>query len=147
MKVSSKVECGILAMLDIALYSDRNETVNVSKTAARQNISVKYLEQILPALRQARLIRSVKGPKGGYRTAKPAASITLREVIDALDVTVLGNVEFSEKDQNSTLKDVVQKLLWDEMTELLQQCAEKITLADLMEEYQKVSEESLMYYI
>ncbi|MCC8110089.1 MAG: Rrf2 family transcriptional regulator [Ruminococcus sp.] len=147
MKVSSKVECGILAMLDIALYSDRNETVNVSKTAARQNISVKYLEQILPALRQARLIRSVKGPKGGYRTAKSAASITLREVIDALDVTVLGNVEFSEKDQNSTLKDVVQKLLWDEMTELLQQCAEKITLADLMEEYQKVSEESLIYYI
>ena len=147
MKVSTKVECGILAMLDIALYAGREEIINVGSISARQNISVKYLEQILPALRQARLIRSVKGAKGGYVLAKPAHSISMREVIDALDVTVLSDVDFRDSEQSGVMMDVVQKSMWDKMTHYLQKVAAEMTLADLLEEYQKTNEESLMYYI
>ena len=52
MKISTKVECGIIALIDIAIHSENGEAVAVSSISKRQNISVKYLEQILVALRQ-----------------------------------------------------------------------------------------------
>lgn len=61
MKISTKVECGIIALIDIAIHSENGEAVAVSSISKRQNISVKYLEQILVALRQAHLIRGIKG--------------------------------------------------------------------------------------
>ncbi len=147
MKVSTRVECGILAMLDIALHADRDEIVNVNGISQRQGISVKYLEQILPALRQARLIRSVKGARGGYVLAKSPREISLREVIDALDVTVLGDVAFHDDEPDNIWKGVLQKALWDQMTHYLQTFAAGISLTDLLEEYQKANEEAMMYYI
>lgn len=51
MKISTKVECGIIALIDIAIHSENGEAVAVSSISKRQNISVKYLEQILVALR------------------------------------------------------------------------------------------------
>ena len=65
-----KVQLGIMAMIDIATNSQggRVTTTSISK---RQNISPKYLEQILPALRLAMLIRSQKGSNGGYIITKP----------------------------------------------------------------------------
>ena len=49
MKISTKVECGIIALIDIAIHSENGEAVAVSSISKRQNISVKYLEQILVA--------------------------------------------------------------------------------------------------
>ncbi|MFR4476199.1 MAG: Rrf2 family transcriptional regulator [Ruminococcus callidus] len=72
MKISTKVECGIIALIDIAIHSENGEAVAVSSISKRQNISVKYLEQILVALRQTHLIRGIKGFKGGYVVARPA---------------------------------------------------------------------------
>lgn len=63
MKISTKVECGIIALIDIAIHSENGEAVAVSSISKRQNISVKYLEQILVALRQTHLIRGIKGFK------------------------------------------------------------------------------------
>ena len=97
MKISSKVECGIISLVDICIYSNDN-VVTVINISARQNISAKYLEQILPQLRQADIIRSVKGAKGGYTLTRPAEKITLKEVINALDSTVLGDVTFDGRD-------------------------------------------------
>lgn len=148
MKVSTKVECGILAMADIALH-DTSETVTVSSISQRQNISVKYLEQILPALRQANLIHSMKGSKGGYMLALPPEDITLKQIIDALDITILGDVQFRDMDRDQILTDVIQSCLWDRMTQSLQRIATSVTLQDIVDAYQKSAAEdaALMYYI
>lgn len=89
MKVSTRVECGILALTDIAMHQSEGKPVTVSSISSRQDLSMKYLEQILMVLRQSNLVRSTKGFKGGYVLTRPAKEISLRTVIDALDVTVL----------------------------------------------------------
>ena len=61
MKISTKVECGIIAIADIALNSENSETVTVYSIADRRALSCKYLEQVLSALRHAKLIKGIKG--------------------------------------------------------------------------------------
>lgn len=149
MKISSKVECGIISLVDICIYSN-NSVVTVINISARQNISAKYLEQILPQLRQADIIRSVKGAKGGYTLTRPAEQITLRDVINALDSTVLGDVRFSGK-EDSVMTDTLSECLWSKMTAYLRNFTENVTLRDLADSYDKLSSETTsaepMYYI
>ncbi|MBR2283674.1 MAG: Rrf2 family transcriptional regulator [Ruminococcus sp.] len=149
MKISSKVQCGIIALIDICLNSSNGEVVTVVNISRRQDISAKYLEQILPLLRHSSIIRSVKGAKGGYILSKPAASITLREVIDALDSTILGEVSFEDKEP-SHISDAISECLWSKMTVFLQDFAEKVTLSDIADKYSQLAEsnaEEPMYYI
>ncbi|MGN0503200.1 MAG: RrF2 family transcriptional regulator [Ruminococcus sp.] len=149
MKISTKVEFGIIAMIDIAIYSENKEAVTVYSIAKRQNISSKYLEQILTVLRQADLIKGLKGSKGGYIVTRPAEEITVREIIDALDMSILGNVDFSSQ-YDSALFNAVDACIWDEMTAYLQKFAENLTLADIISQYRSSIEENqeqIMYYI
>ena len=79
MKVSTRVQYGMLALTDIALYSENGSAVSGPEIAERQDISQKYLEQILTHLKQAGLIRAQKGLRGGYTLARPADQIRLSE--------------------------------------------------------------------
>ncbi|MDD6488635.1 MAG: Rrf2 family transcriptional regulator [Clostridia bacterium] len=149
MKISTKVEFGIIAMIDIAIYSENHETDTVDSIAKRQNISGKYLEQILTVLRQAKLIRGLKGSKGGYVITRPADKITLKEIIDALDLTILSCADFSTQ-YDSLLFKTVDVYVWDKMTDFMQEYAKQLTLAQLVDHYRQAvdeSQEQLMYYI
>lgn len=149
MRISTKVEFGIIAMIDIAIHSENNEAVTVYSIAQRQNISAKYLEQILTVLRQSHLIRGLKGSKGGYIITRPANNITFKEIIDALDVTVLSEVDFFEQ-EDSVIANTVNENLWDKLTDYMQKFAENLTLADIIEQCRKSMEEKseeIMYYI
>lgn len=143
------MECGIIALIDIALYSENGEPVTVCSISKRQNISIKYLEQILMILRQSHLVRSQKGSKGGYVVGRPPEKITLREVLDALDVTILGDTVFNDSEKESELKDIIDRNLWNKMTVYLREFSESITLAEIIEQYRKSLAKTgdFMYYI
>lgn len=70
LKISTKVEFGIIAVIDIASHSLNSNAVTTPEIAKRQNISKKYLEQILSSLSSAGLVRGQKGSNGGYVIAK-----------------------------------------------------------------------------
>jgi Rrf2 family protein len=70
-------------MLDIARNGGCDSPVSLSSVADRTDISHGYLEQLAPALRAARLVKSVAGRHGGYRLAEPASKITIRQIIEA----------------------------------------------------------------
>ena len=149
MKGSAKVECGIVALLDIAINCTGGNVVKVVNIARRQGVSAKYLEQILPILRNAALIRSVKGAKGGYTLAKEPDQITLRQVIEALDISLLTNSP-SDENLDPVIAGAISDKLWNRMNENLCQCAESVTIADLISWYQENSQfnpETLLYYI
>ncbi|HBI51290.1 MAG TPA: Rrf2 family transcriptional regulator [Ruminococcaceae bacterium] len=143
MRISSKVECGIISLVDICIYSN-NSVVTVINISARQNISAKYLEQILPQLRQADIIRSVKGSHGGYVLTRPAEKITLRDVIDALDSTVLGECSIRE---DSQIADAISECLWSKMTAYLQDFTDSVTLRDIADKLADTAADQPMYYI
>ena len=134
MKISTKVECGIIALMDIAINSENGNIVKVASISKRNNISAKYLEQILPLLKQSNLISSVKGSSGGYRIQRELGDITLYEIVNALDRSILSSSQFSrELEHNAT--DTIEKCLWEPITSYLCKYTQKMTLKDLTDMY------------
>ena len=129
MKVSTRVEYGMVALTDIALYSDSGSSVSAPDIAEREDISQKYLEQILTHLKQAGLIRAQKGLRGGYTLARPANSIRLSEILNALDNSIL---EDTGAGNGGTLRDAVNACLWQKMNRTMIDFAESKTLAEFL---------------
>lgn len=84
MKLSTKGRYAVMALADIALNSD-GAAVSLADIAARQSISVEYLEQLFAKLRRAGLVDSVRGPGGGYLLAVPAEDLAVADIILAVD--------------------------------------------------------------
>lgn len=149
MNLSKKSRYGITALIDLAVYA-KDQCVQLSSIAERNNISVKYLEQIFSSLRKAGLVRSVKGPQGGYLLAKSPESITVADVIYALDGSYLLEDErsvVSGADEKG-ISTAIQKLLIEQMNDQTDKLLKQLTLKTLVDsslEYSQSGQE--MYYI
>ena len=147
MIVSTRVEYGMMALLDIAEHSENHMSVSTTEIAERQNVSQKYLEQILPLLRQAGLIRAQKGLRGGYSLSRSANVIKLSEVLNALDGSILAGMEVAEDGQGGSLRGVVNECLWESINERIREYAKNRTLGDLLEECRRKAAGSWADYI
>lgn len=129
MRITAKADYAVRAMAELAAAGDACLTAEY--VAGRQDISVRFLFGVLRELRLAGLVRSVRGPEGGYRLARPAASITLADVIRAVDGS-LANVRdlrlstLSHPGPAAQLPDV-----WRAVRASLRRVLEATTLADL----------------
>ena len=89
MRLSTKGRYAVMAMADLARHgrSDAGEgrAVSLAEIATRQEISLSYLEQLFARLRKSGLVRSVRGPGGGYRLAKTAGETVVSEIVLAVD--------------------------------------------------------------
>jgi Rrf2 family iron-sulfur cluster assembly transcriptional regulator len=84
MRVSSKGRYAVVALVDVARKSG-NKPVSLADVAARQRISLSYLEQLFALLRRANLVAASRGPGGGYRLQRPAGEITVADVFRAVE--------------------------------------------------------------
>ena len=84
MILSKKSRYGLRALVDLAANSGA-EHMALNSIAERNGISAQYLEQVFAALRRAGIVRSIKGPQGGYHLNRPAQDITVAEIVRALD--------------------------------------------------------------
>lgn len=150
MRVSTKVEFGIIALVDIAVNSANGEIVTVTSIAKRQNISTKYLEQIITALRQARIVSSQKGAKGGYTISGSYKDINFSRIINALDVNILSDVDFEPSSSDSEYVGLINDVLWKKMVSYLNEYSQSLTLDDVLKVYnekQLTTSVEPMYYI
>lgn len=147
MKFSTRVEYGILALTDIALYSEKGSSVSAPEIAEREGISQKYLEQILTQLKQAGLIRAQKGLRGGYALTRSAEAIRVSEILNALDSSILEPQEIGQNNDRS-LRAAVNTCLWEKINHTLTEFAENKTLYSLVQECRdRMSEEWDFYSI
>jgi Rrf2 family iron-sulfur cluster assembly transcriptional regulator len=84
MRLSTKGRYAVMAMADLARHG-RERAVSLAEIAARQDISLAYLEQLFARLRRAGLVTSVRGPGGGYRLAKASAETSISAIVLAAD--------------------------------------------------------------
>ena len=147
MKVSTKVQYGMLALTDIALYSENGSAVSGPEIAERQDISQKYLEQILTHLKQAGLIRAQKGLCGGYTLARPADQVKLAEILNALDNSILEETDPAGESDGRSLRDAVNDCVWKELNHSIVAFAERRTLSDIMQKCRELSGDWDMYVI
>ncbi len=146
MKLSTKGRYGTRAMLDIALHKDEGPCV-MKAISARQNISPKYLDHILSALRRAGLIKNIRGKGGGYLLARPASEINLKDVIEAVEGS-LAPVECADDpslcDRSATCPTLE---VWCKMRDAIEGVLAATTLESLVESQRKKEPSSLQYVI
>lgn len=145
MKLSTKSTYGLRAMLNIAMVS--KGTVSITDIARREGISVAYLEQLLNKLRRSGLIKSVRGPKGGYMLAKDASDITVSDVVDTLEggIYPVHCVGSKRRMAGSCKKSegCVPKIVWQKLAKAINDCLQSINLADLCREVKNINIEDV----
>ncbi|MDY0040782.1 MAG: Rrf2 family transcriptional regulator [Desulforhabdus sp.] len=131
MKLSTRSRYGTRLVLDMA-HNYRKGPTQLGVIAKRQNISVKYLEQIIIPLKKANLIKSVRGSKGGHVLAKPPADITVGQIVALLEK----DVELTECSVNPEICErsdfCPTRIVWKAATESMYEKLNSITLADLV---------------
>ncbi len=132
MKISTKGRYALRMMLDIAIC-ETEKPVRIKEIAERQNISDKYLEQIVSILNKARYVRSVRGPKGGYLLTKKPEEYTIGMILRLTEGSMVP-VECIEDDIVCCPKaeDCVTSMVWKKLNEAIQGVIDEITLADLV---------------
>jgi Rrf2 family protein len=145
MKLSTRTRYGMRALLELAIANNTGP-LQIKVIAERQKISNKYLEQLVAILKTAGLVRSIRGPHGGYVLAAPPEEIKLSEVFRTLEGPVLTTecVEDASVCPNSA--DCVTRKLWVEMDEAILGVLENKTLLDLVEMAEK-SKQTMSYQI
>jgi len=119
-------------LLDLAQHQDKG-AVQMSKISIRQNVSVKYLEQIIRLLKQAKFVNSIRGPKGGHMLAKRPKEITLGDITRLFE----GQTELvdciSNPEKCPMSDDCLIRPAWQKATQALFRELDSITIADLLE--------------
>ena len=132
MKLSTRSRYGTRLMLDMAQHY-REGPLQLGDIAKRQEVSLKYLEQIIIPLKKAHYIESVRGRKGGHILAKPPEEITVGEIVALLEEGS-GLVKCAKDPTVCERADgCPTRLLWKEAYEAMSDRLEAVTLADLVE--------------
>lgn len=126
------------AMFEIA-KNYKKGPLPIREIAKKQGVSVSYLEQLLNRLRKSRLIKSQKGPGGGYALLKKPEEISVGKILKALEgpVAIAHCLDPSAKGCNR-IEGCVARLLWKSLGEKIEHFLETISLKDLLKEEAKI---------
>ncbi|GGJ06396.1 HTH-type transcriptional regulator CymR [Alicyclobacillus cellulosilyticus] len=136
MKISTKGRYGLMLMVDLAAGDGKTPT-SLKTVAERQSLSEHYLEQLIAPLRNAGLVKSIRGAYGGYILARPKTEITVKDII----LTLEGPLTLVDQDVEDGLDE-----LWDRLRQAILSVMESVTLQDLVDMKHR-SEGTYMFYI
>ncbi len=133
MKISTKGRYALRLMLDLAL-NNTGEPVRIKDIASRQEISDKYLEQIISVLNKAGYVRSLRGPQGGYKLARDPKEYTVGMILRLTEGS-LAPVACLEDEVNlcSRQDECATLILWEKLYDAIKDVVDGYTLADLVD--------------
>ena len=134
MRLSTKGRYAVMALVDLA-SNQRDGPVTLAEIAARQEISLSYLEQLFAKLRRGGLVGSVRGPGGGYRLSRTAEETRIAEIILAVDEPIAAT-RCRPASKRGCMPDGTQCMthdLWDELGRHIHLFLSSVTLADVIE--------------
>jgi len=133
MRMSTKAQYAVRALVSLNLTSE-GEPVSIKDISARENISLNYLEQLFVKLRRGEIVRSVRGPGGGYVLARSAAEIRVDEIIDTVEETLVP-VSCMEADGSCKCSsECATQSVWQGLGNQIRSFLASMTLEDLTNE-------------
>jgi Rrf2 family iron-sulfur cluster assembly transcriptional regulator len=135
LKVSSRVDYALSCAIRVADKYEENKPVPVSFIAKKEKIEPDYAEQLLSALKKSRIVKSVRGPGGGYVLAKAPSKITARDIVVAINKEVLKLVCFRKKVRRrkcAHFDDCKVRSFWLDLKDQIDRCMVKYSLEDLV---------------
>ncbi len=143
MGFSAKTEYGLVALLELAGIHGQGGVLQVAEIAQRQGIPDRYLEQMLTSLRRGQILRSIRGPRGGYQLARPPAEIRVAEVVQCLE----GETTARGSGRRDSPESDVLAALEGRLDAARRSILEGTTLLDLLEERDRLVQAQAMYFI
>lgn len=144
MELSCKTKYALLALLELATHHQTQEPLQIRQIAEKQNISDRYLEQLLATLRREGLVKSQRGAKGGYLLAREPWQITLLDIVKCLEGSEANN---PKTPMVTTPEQAVVQEIWEEVDQQIQTQLEQYNLQTLSEQRNSKQQVDLMYYI
>lgn len=132
MKLTSKGRYAVTAILDLAFHI-KEGPVSLAHISKRQDISLSYLEQLFARLRKRKLVKSTRGPGGGYSLTRPADRIAVAEVIAAVDELV-DATRCSGASNCHAGQQCLTHDLWDDLSRQIVDFLGEISLQDLLDD-------------
>ena len=144
MRISTRSEYAVRVLLELGMRN--GEDVSLNDVAKRWRISLDYLEQLMPPLKKAGLVRSRRGAKGGYSVAKPLDDITVADILEAFDGPVkvmdcLPNDRECWASGACAIREV-----WRDVKEAVDGVLRGVTLADLVEKQKRKMKRNVAVY-
>ena len=138
MKLTNKGRYAVMAMADLANVKDK-QTTNLTEISLRQGISISFLEQIFLKLKKSNLVKSSRGPAGGYSLTRSPEEIKLSSIIEAVDerVKTIGCKKESKKGCTGKSIKCITHNLWDDLESHINNFFEKNTLKDIVYRVEK----------
>jgi Rrf2 family protein len=140
---SAKTDYGLIALLELASIHGQGGVLQVGEIASRQQIPDRYLEQMLTSLRRGQILRSIRGPRGGYQLTRSPSEIRVWEVVRCLE----GNGHQPARSGRDTPEVEVVRGLEQQLLETHQRILEGTTLQDLLDRRDALSQSQAMYFI
>jgi len=135
MKLTTKGRYAVMAMADLAV-NQNGKPVSLTDISLRQNISLSYLEQLFLKLRNEKLVKSVRGPTGGYILGRNPKEIRISNIIFAVDekVKTLNCKRESKKSCHGKTVKCITHNLWDDLEKHINDFFENVSLGDLVKQ-------------
>ena len=143
MSFSAKTEYGLVSLVELAAIYSQGGVLQVTEIAQRQGIPDRYLEQMLTSLRRGQILRSIRGPRGGYQLARPPAEIRVADVVGCLE----GERSARAAASRDTAEFSVISSLQDRLEQARLAILEGTTLQDLLENRDQLVQSQAMYFI
>ena len=134
MTISTKGRYALRVMIDLALYSN-GDYITLKDISARQEISVKYLEQVIALLNRAGFLHSLRGNNGGYRLARKPAEYTAGDILRAAEGTLAPIACLQNQPNQCMRRDVCTTLgFWEKYYAVVNDYVDSVTLQDLADQ-------------
>ena len=130
-RLTTKGRYAVTAMLDLAYHSEKRP-VTLTDIAKRQEISLSYLEQLFARLRRCSMVEGVRGPGGGYQLSRKAHTISIAEIIAAVDETI-DSTRCGGKANCQNAEPCLTHDLWSGLSEQIRSYLNSITLQDVLD--------------
>lgn len=148
MKLTTKGRYGLRALIDLAVH-EGSSAVSTQSIAERQQISESYLEQLLRSLKKAGLVGSIRGAGGGYYLLRPAAQISVGDIlralegnIDAVSCPAIGDAPGAETGACAGSDWCVTKYVWKRINDAINEAVDSIMLDQLVNESRMLMEQN-----
>ncbi len=146
MRLTTKGKFAVTALLDIAIYSNNSAPMTLYTISERQGISISYLEQLFVKLRRFGMVKSYKGPGGGYVLAREADKIKVSEIIKAVDDDMDARTCNGMKNCHDNNKCLTHDL-WNGLTNHVYRYLDNISLHDLLPKKSLTTPQKLSHVI
>ena len=146
LKLSTKSRYGVRAMVDLAQHLDEGP-ISMKSIAERQGISEHYLEQLIPGLRKADLVKSVRGPQGGYILGRKPSEIRIGDIIRVLEgpIATVDCVSEEQPECCAKAKNCLTRTIWEKVRDSIAEVLDSITLENMLEDAKKHEQDQNLY--